>query len=254
MPPAPRLTADRLTADRLTADRLIREPAMTTVRHTPARVRTDTDTDTAVVPAVAPAGDAPGSGSPEARAGTGAIRALGVGLAVGATAYAIPFMMFGGQETGSGRFMIDLSGVFFQLGVFCLLAAMWRTAATGTTRLARSMIVVESVVLGVATIQSLTTLPAMGGEWGTLVTVLDPFWPLSMLGMAILGIKVAVAGRWRGALRAWPVVAETWVFVALPSMMLLGPTVGSFVAGAHFIVGYGVLGALLAARPDLTGR
>ena len=163
-------------------------------------------------------------------------------------------MIFGGQETGLGRFMIDLSGVFFQLGVFCLLAAMWRTQATGTTRLARSMIVVESVVLGVATVQSLLTLPAMGGEWSTAATVLDPFWPLSMLGMAILGVKVAVAGRWRGALRAWPVVAETWVFVALPAMALLGPTVGSVVAGGHFIVGYGVLGVLLAVRPDLTTR
>ncbi|WP_433037536.1 hypothetical protein [Actinomycetospora sp. CA-053990] len=243
-------------ADRPAAptDRFSREPAMTTVRTTPARVRTDAALAAHAAPVVAPTEPRPGPGSPEARAGTGAIRALGVGLAVGATAYAIPFMIFGGQETGIGRFMIDLSGVFFQLGVFCLLAAMWRTRATGTTRLARSMIVVESVVLGVATVQSLLTLPAMGGEWSTAATVLDPFWPLSMLGMAVLGVKVAVAGRWRGALRAWPVVAETWVFVALPAMALLGPTVGSVVAGGHFIVGYGVLGVLLAVRPDLTTR
>ena len=150
--------------------------------------------------------------------------------------------------------MIDLFGVFFQLGVFCLLAAMWRTWATGTSRLARAMIAVESVVLGVATVQSLLTLPAMGGEWSAAATALDPFWPLSMLGMAILGVKVAVAGRWRGALRAWPVVAETWIFVALPAMALLGPAVGSVVAGGHFVVGYGVLGLLLAVRPDLAVR
>jgi hypothetical protein len=75
-----------------------------------------------------------------------------------------------------------------------------------------------------------------------------------MLGMAIIGIKVAVAGRWRGALRAWPVVAETWIFVALPAGALLGPVVGGYVAGGHFIVGYGVLGLLLALRPDLTRR
>lgn len=245
MPPADRPAA--------TTDRFSREPAMTTVRTTPARVRTDAVTD-------ADAGTGPAPATPAAptdlrpSAGTGAIRALGAGLAVGAVAYAIPFMIFGGQETGAGRFVIDLSGVFFQLGVFCLLAAMWRTQATGTTRPARAMIVVESVVLGVATLQSLLTLPAMGGEWSTAATVLDPFWPLSMLGMAILGVKVAVAGRWRGALRAWPVVAETWVFVALPAMALLGPTAGSVVAGGHFVVGYGVLGVLLAVRPDLTTR
>ncbi|HSK59045.1 MAG TPA: hypothetical protein VK935_08335, partial [Actinomycetospora sp.] len=88
-------------------------------------------------------------------------------------------------------------------------------------------------------------------EWRTAAQVLDPFWPLSMLGMAILGVKVAVAGRWRGALRAWPVVAETWIFVALPSMVVIGPGIGSIVAGGHFIVGYGVLGLLLALRPGL---
>jgi hypothetical protein len=150
--------------------------------------------------------------------------------------------------------MIDLTGVFFQLGVFCLLGAMWWTRATGTTRLARTMIVVEAVVLGVATVQSLLTLPSTGGEWSAAAQALDPFWPLSMLGMAVLGVKVAVAGRWRGALRAWPVVAETWIFVALPAGALLGPVIGGYVGGGHFIVGYGVLGLLLALRPDLTRR
>ena len=118
--------------------------------------------------------------------------------------YGVAFVVDGAAASTTGSFLVDLCGVFFQLGVFCLLAAMWRTQATGTTRLARSMIVVESVVLGVATVQSLLTLPAMGGEWSTAATLLDPFWPLSMLGMAILGVKVAVAGRWRGALRPGP--------------------------------------------------
>ena len=42
--------------------------------------------------------------------------------------------------------------------------------------------------------------------------------------------------------------------MAIPAMALLGPTAGSVVAGGHFIVGYGVLGVLLAVRPDLTTR
>ncbi|WP_285648493.1 hypothetical protein [Actinomycetospora sp. NBRC 106375] len=224
-------------------DRFTREPAMTTVRTTPARVRTEAAPPTTPVPAAAPV-------SP----GTGRLRLLGAGLAAGAAVYGITFMLFGTAESGTGAFLIDATGIAFQLGVFCLLAAMWRTDAAGTTRLARAMIVVESVVLGIATVQSVTTLPALGGEWSTVATVLDPFWPLSMLGMAVLGIKVAVAGRWRGALRAWPVVAETWVLVAVPSMMIFGQAVGSVVAGVHFLVGYTVLGLLLAVRPDLTRR
>ena len=196
-------------------DHFTREPAMTTIRTTPARARTDAPVTTPVTrPAAGHAagrGGRPGSGSPGARAGTGRLRLLGAGLAAGAAIFGVAFIVYGSPEAGFGRFMIDLTGVFFQLGVFCLLAAMWWTRATGTTRLARTMILVESVVLGVATVQSLLTLPAMGGEWSTAAQVLDPFWPLSMLGMAVLGVKVAVAGRWRGALRAWPVVAETWI-------------------------------------------
>ncbi|WP_328308465.1 hypothetical protein [Actinomycetospora sp. NBC_00405] len=45
-----------------------------------------------------------------------------------------------------------------------------------------------------------------------------------------------------------------WIFVALPATAVLGPTVGSVVAGGHVVVGYGVLGVLLAVRPDLTTR
>ena len=240
-------------ADHLSPDHVSREPAMTTVRTRPARARTEGEV-TAPVARPAEQVVSPGSGSLGAHADTGRLRLLGAGLAVGAVAYGIPFMLYGSHEAGFGRFMIDLTGGFFQLGVFCLLAAMWRTRATGTSQLARIMIVVELVVLGLATVQSLLTLPSMGGEWSTAAQVLDPFWPLSMLGMAILGVKVAVAGRWRGALRAWPVVAETWIFVALPALAVFGPGIGSLVAGGHLLVGYGVLGLLLATRPDLARR
>lgn len=210
------------------------------VSHVPAPARTD----------VAPPAPVPPDA---ARGSSGTLRLLGAALAAGAGAYGVAFVT-SGAESEQGSFAISLTGLFFQLGVFCLLAAMWRTGATGTSRLARAMLVVEAVVLGVATVQSVFTLPANGGEWGTIATVLDPFWPLSMLGMAIIGVKVAVAGRWRGALRAWPVVAETWIFVALPSLMLLGREIGSVVAGVHFIVGYAALGLLLALRPELTRR
>jgi len=209
----------------------------TVTRHTAPPARTDV---------------APHPVAPPPTASSRPLRLLGLGLAAGAVTYGIAFMAQGAAAQ-EGSFLIDATGLVFQLGVFCLLAAMWRTRATGTTRPARAMLVVESVILGIATVQSAFTLPATGGEWGTVATVLDPFWPLSMLGMAVIGVKVAVAGRWRGALRAWPVVAETWIFVALGSMALLGDR-GAIVAGAHFVLGYGVLGLLLAVRPDLTRR
>jgi hypothetical protein len=74
-----------------------------------------------------------------------------------------------------------------------------------------------------------------------------------MLGMFVIGIKVAFAGRWRGVLRAWPLVAETWAVVTVPAFLILGEPVSSWVGGAHLLVGYATLGALLALRPELTG-
>jgi hypothetical protein len=82
---------------------------------------------------------------------------------------------------------------------------------------------------------------------------LDVFWPLSMLGMFVIGIKVAVAGRWRGTLRAWPLLAETWAVVTVPTFLIVGEPVSSWVGGTHLLVGYAALGLLLARRPELTG-
>jgi hypothetical protein len=82
---------------------------------------------------------------------------------------------------------------------------------------------------------------------------LDVFWPLSMLGMFVIGIKVAVAGRWRGTLRAWPLLTETWAVVTVPTFLIVGEPVSSWVGGTHLLVGYAALGLLLARRPELTG-
>lgn len=215
----------------------------TVVRTTPATARTDGR----------PTGP---DGAPPAatrgRPGTAHRRALGAGLAVGAATYAVAWFRGGGADTG-GSFLVDLTGLVFQLGVFCLVAVMWRTAATGTSRAARGLLVVGGVLLGLATAQSVSTLPAAGGEWGVVAEALNLFWPLSMLGMAAVGVRVAVAGRWRGALRAWPLVAATWFPVALLSSAL-GPEISTAVAGAHLLLGYGVLGLLLVLRPDLASR
>jgi hypothetical protein len=70
--------------------------------------------------------------------------------------------------------------------------------------------------------------------------------------MFVIAIKVAVAGRWKGALRAYPMVAESWAVVSVPAAGILGPVVGAWVGGLHMVFGYAVLGLLLALRPRLT--
>ena len=86
----------------------------------------------------------------------------------------------------------------------------------------------------------------------TPLAILDAFWPLSMLGMFVIGIKVAIAARWRGALRWWPMVAETWAVVTVPSVGIFGQSVGDWVGATHLLIGYCVVGLLLALRPQLT--
>lgn len=204
---------------------------------TPATVRTDVaQRSSATMPSVA------------------MVRRVGLGLAAGATAFASTFYLIGPQTGELGGRISDLAGLTFQLGLFGLLLVMFRTGATGTSRLARAMIRVEFGLLTLASIWSVlhALLPGDLQSAGWLA-VLDVFWPLSMLGMFVIGIKVAVAGRWTSLLRFWPMVAESWALVTLPAVGILGYTAGAIVGGTHMLLGYGILGILLTARPRLTG-
>ena len=87
-----------------------------------------------------------------------------------------------------------------------------------------------------------------GQRDATWLAVLDFSWPLSMLGMFAIGIRIAVAGRWKGLTRFWPVVAESWAVVVIPTMGIFGEAVASVVAGTHLLVGYTVLGLLVARK------
>lgn len=183
-----------------------------------------------------------------------AVRRLGLALTGGAAAWAASIFVYGTNATGLGGRIGDLTGLLFQLGVFALLTVMFHTRATGASRAARIMIRVEYVLLGLASIWSLIHgLAPDAVRESVPVLVLDVFWPLSMLGMFVIGIKVAFAGRWQGVLRAWPLVAETWAVVTVPTFLIVGEPFSSSVGGAHLLIGYATLGLLLARRPELTG-
>ena len=80
--------------------------------------------------------------------------------------------------------------------------------------------------------------------------VIDLFWPLSMLGMFLIGIRIAVAGRWKGATRFWPMVAESWAVVVIPTLGIFGDGAAHVVACVHLVVGYAVLGVLVSRKTD----
>lgn len=191
---------------------------------------------------------------PTVTIGTTGVRRLGLGLTAGSLAWAGAMFMYGSNPVDSAEIAVtDLTGLAFQLGVFALLTTQLRTRATGTSRAAAALLKVEFVLLALASVWSLLhgAVPAWRDE--TWLAVLDLFWPLSMLGMFVIGVKIAFAGRWRGVARVWPLVAETWAVVTVPCFILLGQGVSDLVGPSHLVVGYAALGVILAARPQLTG-
>lgn len=183
-----------------------------------------------------------------------AVRAAGVAVAVGAAAWAIAVAVNGfNPETEAAIVANGLCGLLFQGGLLALVHVHLATRATGTKRVNRWMLQVERVLLVLAMTWTLchTLLPDQ--RESTWLAVLDFSWPLSMLGMFLIGVKIAYVGRWRGLARVWSVVAETWVLVTMPALGILGETAGTAVGVGHLLLGYGVLGTVLATRPALVG-
>ncbi|MEO3814216.1 hypothetical protein ABGB17_34900 [Sphaerisporangium sp. B11E5] len=208
------------------------------VSTTPATARTD-------LPAREPA-----HGRPSLTPGT--VRGLGLTLTAGTLIWAASIFMLGVAGDGTEERIGDLAGLAFQIGVLALLTVQIRTRATGTSRAARAMLKVELVLLGLASVWSLLhgVLPDPAQD-SLALAILDLFWPLSMLGMLVIGIKLAFAARWRGALRWWPLVAESWAVITIPASMIAGEDAATWVGGGHLLVGYATLGVLLALRPEL---
>lgn len=198
--------------------------------------------------------DAPSGGGIPARDGTASlVRTAGAALSAGTASWAAGIFLFElDPATDDFPFAYKLTTLLFQVGLVALVALQLRTRATGTGRLARGFLHAEHVLLALAIASSLQWMFAPGLSENGFFLALDLFWPLSMLGMAAIGIRVAIAGRWRGAARVWPAVAETWALVTLPVAAVASESVSNAVAGGHLLVGYTALGLLLLARPGLT--
>ncbi|MGY1821758.1 hypothetical protein [Geodermatophilus sp. SYSU D00079] len=180
-------------------------------------------------------------------------RRTGIAVATGSAAWAAGLLVFGpNPDPGWGDAVYNLTSLLFQLGLVALVALQLRTRATGTGRLARAFLHAEHVLLGLAIVSTLTWIFLRQYDDATWFLLLDAFWPLSMLGMAAIGVRIAIAGRWRGAARVWPLVAESWAPVVVPLNVIV-PAAAGFAGAAHLLVGYALLGVILARRPELTG-
>jgi hypothetical protein len=172
-------------------------------------------------------------------------------LTAGALAWAATMAVVGIDPVGhADELAFSISSGLFQVGLLFLLRTLWRTQALGTGRLARFVLRAEAVAVGLAICSTASDGLGLTDFDKIQYVVLDAFWPLSMLGMFLIGIRIAIAGRWKGATRFWPMVAESWAVVTIPALGIFGETVGHVVAVAHLCVGYAVLGVLVSRKTD----
>ena len=173
----------------------------------------------------------------------------GAVLSIGALAWAGAMAVVGIDPVGmTDERIFSVTSGLFQVGLLCLLRVLWTTRALGEGRLARGVLRFESVLvlLAIGSTASdglgLTDFDKIG------FVLLDACWPLSMLGMFLIGIRVAIAGRWRGVTRFWPMVAESWAVVVIPVLGIFGDAAAAVVAPLHLVVGYTVLGVLVSRK------
>jgi hypothetical protein len=184
---------------------------------------------------------------------TRSVRIAGVLTAAGSAAWAGSILAFGlGGDTPVEAAVYHSSTLLFQVGLVALVAVQLGTRATGTGRLARGFLHVEHVLLGLAMLATLQTIFVPAWDDHPVAIGIDAFWPISMLGMFAIGIRIAIAGRWSGAARWWPLGAESWAPVNVP-LVSLAPELSPYVAAGHLLVGYAGLGLLMTLRPELTG-
>jgi len=207
---------------------------------TPASARTDLGTTTAA--------------TTDRRATVRLARRAGIAVATGSAAWAAGMAAFTNTPTAGTwqHYVYEVTALTFQLGLVALVTLQLRTGATGTGKLARGFLHAEHVLLGLAIASTFTWMFLREYQETAWFLALDAFWPLSMLGMAAIGVRIAIAGRWKGAARFWPMVAESWAPVTVP-MSFLVPAFAQYIGAGHLLIGYVALGIILATRPELTG-
>lgn len=170
-------------------------------------------------------------------------------LSAGAVAWAAAIAVIGlDPGTRFGEMAFSLGSGLFQLGVLALLRVLWRTNALGSGKLAKAALLVETALLTLAIGSTIADGVGLSDLTQPGWLLLDLFWPLSMLGMFFIGIRIAVAGRWTGPARFWPMIAESWAVVTVPSLMIFGPAAAQVIGACHLLIGYTVLGILVTRK------
>ena len=171
----------------------------------------------------------------------------GTMLTVGALAWSSMIVVFGlNSDTTAYQYAHNASSFLFQVGVLSLVRVLWRSKAIGVGKVARSVLRIETGALLLAMASTASDFFGLTNLDNPASLALDMFWPISMLGMFLIGVRIAIAGRWKGLSRFYPLVAESWAVVTVPTMGIFGEGVARWVGAAHLVIGYAVLGQVVA--------
>lgn len=179
---------------------------------------------------------------------TRTIQTLGALTALGGVLWGVSWIVSPSRTGENSQVEIWASGVF-QLGLFALLAVMWVSAATGTGRVARSILAAEVVALVLAIAWTVPYLFDANRPTTGVLVVLDAFWPLSMVGLIVVGAMVARAARWPVPLRYLPLAASLLIPVDI-AVMWAPEAVRNAVMGVYLAVTYGLTGLAMIGRAD----
>ena len=173
---------------------------------------------------------------------TRTVGALGVGVSLGGLLWGLAWVVTPSEEANR-QVEIWASGVF-QLGVLALLAVMWFSFATGPSRAARGVLAAEIVALLLAIAWTVPYLFDANRPASGALVVLDAFWPLSMVGLIVVGVMVLRARQWPAPLRYLPLVASILIPVDI-AVASASDDVRNAVMGAYLAASYGLLGAVI---------
>jgi hypothetical protein len=168
------------------------------------------------------------------------VRGCGVTVAVGGITWGATWWFSPSNPQQNSQVEIWASGVF-QVGLLALLAVMWATRATGTGRWSRWVLAAEGVAVLLASAWTVPYLFDANRPMTGLLAVLDPFWPLSMAGLIVVGVLVLVARRWPTPARYLPLAASLLIPVDV-AVSSAPDAVRDAVTALYLAVAYGLLG------------
>ncbi|MFI6299385.1 hypothetical protein ACIBEJ_47880 [Nonomuraea sp. NPDC050790] len=175
-------------------------------------------------------------------------RIAGLLLAIGSTAWAIGTVIVGEKIQEGIQTLDTITGMLFVVGLFAFVQTVLTTRGAGDGWARIIPVGLLALLAGAFVLNALSFGYATHGDFPLPLMILDACWPLSQLGMLVLGIVIAARGRYRGALRWLPLLAGMWFPVTMVAQIFGGSTVSVYVSAAWLLGAHAHLGLRLAAR------